>query len=146
MSSLAPSGSLALVLALALPCFAMGALTGRTFALKKSSAFMSGASSGKKVAIFVEVEIDPKRLDDFLRVIEEDAVGSRERENGGCLRFDVIRDQEKSNVFRFYELYTSPEAVAFHKATPHFALWKDFKASGGVLKQVSSMNEALFVG
>lgn len=102
--------------------------------------------AAQRIAIIVEVEIEPSRVDEFLRVIEEDAIGSRERENGGCLRFDVARDLVKPNVFRFYELYASSEAVAFHKATPHFALWKEFKASGGVLSQTSSTNEGLFVG
>lgn len=78
------------------------------------------------------------------QVIEEDAVGSRERENGGCLRFDVLRDQEKSNVFRFYEVYVDAAAIDFHKNTPHFALWKDFKASGGVISQTSSKNDCIF--
>jgi quinol monooxygenase YgiN len=111
-----------------------------------SQAVMMGAVSAQKIAIVVEVEIEPSRLDEFLRVIEADAIGSRERENGGCLRFDVARDLEKPNVFRFYELYASSEAVAFHKSTPHFALWKEFKASGGVISQTASMNEGLFVG
>ncbi|KAJ1621854.1 hypothetical protein T492DRAFT_634303 [Pavlovales sp. CCMP2436] len=105
---------------------------------------MSAAAG--KVAIMVEVEIEPSRVPEFLLVIEEDAVGSLARENGGCLRFDVTRDVDKVNVFRFYELYKNDEAVAFHKATPHFAKWRDFKASGGVVSQMSSMNHAVFIG
>lgn len=129
---------------LALAAGASGVVTGRTPWRVSSRAVTMGAT--QKIAIIVEVEIEPSRVDEFLRVIEEDATGSRERENGGCLRFDVARDLEKPNVFRFYELYTSSEAVAFHKSTPHFALWKEFKASGGVISQTASMNEGLFVG
>lgn len=109
------------------------------------SAFMSAAASASKVAVVVEVEIEPSRIDDFLAVIEEDAVGSRERENGGCLQFDVLRDRERLNVFRFFELYRDSAALALHKETPHFAKWREFKASGGVLSQVSSVNDAVFV-
>ena len=32
----------------------------------------------------------------------------------------------------------SAEAVDIHKAQPHFKLWSDFKASGGVASSVSS--------
>ncbi len=41
------------------------------------------------VVLVVTVDIDGDRIDEFLRVIEEDARGSVERENGGCLGFEV---------------------------------------------------------
>ena len=53
------------------------------------------------ICLVVSVEIMEDRIDDFLKAIEADAIGSRkESENGGgCLRFDVLRDQEQSNKF-----------------------------------------------
>lgn len=129
----------------ALPAGRPGRYAQSAFAARGGHGTTMSASAAGKVSIIVEVEIDPARLDDFLKVIEEDAIGSRERENGGCLRFDVHRDREKANVFRFYELYRDSAAVDFHKATPHFALWREFKASGGVLSQTSSVNDALFL-
>ena len=45
----------------------------------------STALRSKPVAIFVEAEIKPDRMEDFLDVIEKDAIGSRQEE--GCLRF-----------------------------------------------------------
>jgi quinol monooxygenase YgiN len=86
-------------------------------------------------AIVVNVEVDPARLDEFLTVIELDAVGSRMEPDGGCVRFDVLRDQSADNKFVFYEVYRDAEAVAVHRSTPHFQAWTDFKASGGVLSQ-----------
>ena len=98
------------------------------------------------LALIVNVEIREDRINEFLKVIEEDAIGSRERENGGCLRFDVARDQTNPNKFVFYEVYVDNDAAARHKETPHFKLWSDFKASGGVLSQSVTKADAIFFG
>ena len=95
------------------------------------------------VAIIVEATIVPERVDEFLKVIEEDAKGSRLEE--GCLQFDVLRSQNDSNIFYFYEVYSSQEAVEFHKKQPHFALWTKFKESGGVIKSVSQKANGIFM-
>ena len=55
------------------------------------------------IALAVSVEILPDRMDDFWTAIKIDAEGSRLEP--GCLRFDVIRDQENPNKFMFYEVY-----------------------------------------
>ncbi|KAJ1413368.1 hypothetical protein B484DRAFT_402055 [Ochromonadaceae sp. CCMP2298] len=81
------------------------------------------------------MNIKPDRISDFLIAIEEDAVGSRTKENGGCLRFDVIVDTESPAKFTLYEAYKNTEAVAFHKASAHYQVWTDFKMSGGVVSQ-----------
>jgi (4S)-4-hydroxy-5-phosphonooxypentane-2,3-dione isomerase len=97
-------------------------------------------------ALVVSVEIKPDRIDDFLKVIEEDAIGSREREEGGCLRFDVLRDRSDPNKFVFYEVYRDDDAAARHKETAHFKLWSDFKASGGVVSQSVIKADGIFYG
>lgn len=79
------------------------------------------------IAIIVDAEIEPDRVDEFIKVIEADAKGSRDEP--GCLRFDVLRASDTR--FFFYEAYTDADAVDVHKAMPHFKLWSDFKASGG---------------
>ena len=58
---------------------------------------------------------------------------------------DVIQDQGNPNKFMFYEVYTDLDAVLFHKEQPHFALWTDFKASGGVVSSVSHKCDGLFM-
>ena len=97
-------------------------------------------------ALVVTVEIKPDRIQDFLKVIEEDAVCSREKESGGCLRFDVLRDRSDPNKFVFYEVYQDDDAAARHKDMPHFKLWSDFKASGGVVSQSVVKADGLFYG
>ena len=42
--------------------------------------------------------------------------------------------------------YTGPEALNFHKTTPHFKLWSDFKASGGVISQSAVVFDGIIFG
>ena len=57
---------------------------------------MSTLSEG--IALMVQVEIEPTRLDEFVDVIKADAEGSRTEP--GCLRFDVLQDQSAENKVR----------------------------------------------
>lgn len=47
-----------------------------------------------------------------------------ERDEPGCARFNVLRDVEDENVYYFYEVYVDKEAVAAHRAAPHYAVWR----------------------
>ena len=42
-------------------------------------------------------------MEDFLDMIEKNAVGSRAEP--GCLRFDVLQSADADNKFIFYEVY-----------------------------------------
>lgn len=96
------------------------------------------------IVVFVTVEIHADRIEEFLRVIEQDAIGSRLNEDGGCLRFDVLRDRSDANKFHFYEAYVDSDAFARHRDTPHFKLWADFKESGGVASQTVVSGDGIF--
>ena len=48
-------------------------------------------------------EIKEDRMEDFLDMIEKNAVGSRAEP--GCLRFDVLQSADADNKFIFYEVY-----------------------------------------
>jgi quinol monooxygenase YgiN len=94
------------------------------------------SASAYPFAIIVQAEIVPDRLQEFLKLIEINAVNSRREPE--CLRFDVVQSQEKSNLFFFYEVYTNDSsAINHHKAQPHYQLWADFKASGGTVSSVT---------
>ncbi|EED86414.1 predicted protein, partial [Thalassiosira pseudonana CCMP1335] len=66
----------------------------------------------------VEAEIKEDRMDDFLSMIEKNAVGSREEP--GCIRFDVLQSEDSPNKFFFYEVYENADAIAHHKLQPHY--------------------------
>jgi autoinducer 2-degrading protein len=78
------------------------------------------------ICALVEVHVKPSKLDEFLEVIKHDAVHS-EADEPGCLRFDVLRDQDDPMKFFFYEVYRDEAARQAHRQTPHYAVWAKFK-------------------
>jgi len=75
------------------------------------------------LAIWVKVRIKPAMREKFLKAIEEDALGS-ERDEPGCLRFNVLQDEKDANVYYFYEVYKDQAALEAHRAAPHYAVWR----------------------
>ena len=51
----------------------------------------------------------------FLDAIEVDALGS-ERDEPGCVRFNVLQDADDESVYYFYEVYIDDAAVDAHRA------------------------------
>lgn len=111
--------------------------------MELSTTTASDAQQTTPFAIIVQAEIQSDRLDEFLTLIETNAVESRKEP--GCLRFDVVQSQTAPNQFFFYEVYQNPAAVDFHKAQPHYNLWANFKESGGVIASTSYKTNALFL-
>ncbi|KAI2507123.1 antibiotic biosynthesis monooxygenase [Fragilaria crotonensis] len=99
--------------------------------------------NAKPFAVIVQAEIQAERIDEFVKLIEENAVNTRKEP--GCLRFDVLRSQDNPNQFWFYEVYENAAAVDFHKQQPHYNLWADFKASGGTVSSVSYKADGEFL-
>ena len=75
------------------------------------------------LAKWIKVRIKPERREDFLAAIEVDALGS-ERDEPGCVRFNVLQDATDENVYYFYEVYTDEAAVTAHRSMEHYAVWK----------------------
>ena len=75
------------------------------------------------LAIWVKAKIKATMRDKFLKAIEADALGS-ERDEPGCLRFNVLQDDEDENVYYFYEVYKDQAALEAHRNTPHYAIWR----------------------
>src|SRR5260370_703077 len=75
------------------------------------------------LAIWVKVRVRPQLRQRFLEAIEVDALGS-ERDEPGCLRFNVLQDEHDENVYYFYEVYKDQAALEAHRAMPHYAVWR----------------------
>jgi autoinducer 2-degrading protein len=75
------------------------------------------------LAIWVKARIKPEQRERFLKAIEVDALGS-ERDEPGCLRFNVLQDTQDENVYYFYEVYKDQAALEAHRAMPHYAVWR----------------------
>ena len=75
------------------------------------------------LALWVKVRIKPEARERFLKAIEVDAIGS-ERDEPGCLRFNVLRDDKDPNVYYFFEVYKDEAALEAHRKAPHYAVWR----------------------
>lgn len=75
------------------------------------------------IAMLVKVRVKPEGRERFLEAIEVDALGS-ERDEAGCLRFNVLQDDQDPDVYYFYEVYRDDAAIEAHRAAPHYAVWR----------------------
>ena len=75
------------------------------------------------LAIWVKVRVKPAMRAQFLKAIEHDAIHS-EKDEPGCLRFNVLQDRNDQNVYYFYEVYKDQAAIEAHRAAPHYAVWR----------------------
>ena len=75
------------------------------------------------LAIWVKARIKPEMRQKFLHAIEVDALGS-ERDEPGCLRFNVLQDAQDENVYYFYEVYKDASSLEAHRAAPHYQTWR----------------------
>lgn len=75
------------------------------------------------IALVVSLAVVPGRLDEFVAAIAVNAERTFADEPG-CLYFDVTQDVTDDHHFVFYEVYADDDAVAAHRATPHFADWR----------------------
>ncbi|MGH7301541.1 MAG: putative quinol monooxygenase [Candidatus Rokuibacteriota bacterium] len=74
-------------------------------------------------ALLVTIKLKPEERERFLGAIEDDAICS-ERDEPGCLRFNVLQDLQDENVYYFYEVYQDQAALEAHRNTPHYAIWR----------------------
>jgi len=74
------------------------------------------------VILLVTLQVKPEHLSEFLEVARHDAEHS-EKDEPGCLRFDVSQDRGDPNRFYFYEVYRDEAALDAHRRTPHFRLY-----------------------
>ncbi len=76
------------------------------------------------IALFVTIHMKPEYRDAFLESMLGDARGSVNDEPG-CLRFDVVQDDNDPNTIYLYEIYKDQAAFDYHGQAPHFVKWRD---------------------
>ncbi len=92
------------------------------------------------LALIVEVRIKPDKRDKFLEVIKYDALHS-EQDEPGCLRFNVLQDNEDANRYYFFEVYKDEAALQAHREAPHFKHWSEITGEvldGPVVRHLTS--------
>lgn len=73
--------------------------------------------------VCVHVHVKPDNREAFIEATRENARNTILE--SGNLRFDVIQLTEDPNRFVLYEVYRDEAASKAHKATPHYARWRD---------------------
>jgi quinol monooxygenase YgiN len=71
----------------------------------------------------VSVHVKPDAVDAFRAATLTNAQASVREP--GIARFDVLQDRDDPTRFVLLEVYRTPEAPAAHKATAHYAAWRD---------------------
>ena len=75
------------------------------------------------IVVHVHVHVKPDGIEAFRRATIENAQNSVKEP--GIARFDVMQQADDPARFTLVEVYRTAEAVAAHKATAHYARWRD---------------------
>jgi quinol monooxygenase YgiN len=73
--------------------------------------------------VHVHVRVKPDCIDAFKEATLANARQSLQE--AGIARFDVIQQNDDPTRFVLVEAYRSMEATVAHKATTHYAVWRD---------------------
>ncbi|MDF1504521.1 antibiotic biosynthesis monooxygenase [Roseisolibacter sp. H3M3-2] len=75
------------------------------------------------LVVQVHVHVKPEAIDAFREATLENARNSVLEP--GVIRFDVLQEREDQTRFQLVEIYRTAEDPARHKATAHYAAWRD---------------------
>lgn len=75
------------------------------------------------MTVLVQVQVRPETVEAFRAASIENARHSRQEP--GVARFDILQQQDDPTRFVLVESYRSADAAAQHKATAHYARWRD---------------------
>ncbi len=76
------------------------------------------------IALVVTIKIKEGHKEAFMASMMDDARGSNNDEPG-CLRFDVLQDNEDPNKIHLYEVYKDEAALEAHRQAPHYTKWRE---------------------
>ena len=94
------------------------------------------------LVVHVHARVEPARVEDFLAATQVNARASLAEP--GVLRFDVIQDQADPEHVVLTEVYRDDDASAAHKATAHYAVWRDSVADMMAEPRASTRFSAVF--
>ena len=75
------------------------------------------------LVVHVHVHVKPECVEVFRQATLDNARHSVQEP--GIARFDVVQQADDPTRFVLVEAYRSAEAIAAHKATAHYARWRD---------------------
>jgi len=75
------------------------------------------------LVVHVHIKVKPELIEAFKEVTLANARESLKEP--GIARFDVVQQNDDPTKFVLVEVYRSIEATTAHKATAHYAAWRD---------------------
>ena len=75
------------------------------------------------LVVHVHVHVKPEHVEAFRQATLDNARHSVQE--AGIARFDVVQQADDPTRFTLVEAYRTVEATAAHKATAHYARWRD---------------------
>ncbi len=76
-----------------------------------------------KLFIVVKIEVNPDHVDvvkrELLKLIPTT------RAEAGCIRYDLLQDNDQPATFLFYEIWESRELWQIHMKAPHLAAFSE---------------------
>ena len=71
------------------------------------------------LAVCVDFEIEPARLDEFMPIMRRNAAASLANE-AGCHQFDITQNPQTPSKIFLYGLYDDTAAFELHKQSDHY--------------------------
>ncbi|MCU0649939.1 MAG: antibiotic biosynthesis monooxygenase [Gemmatimonadaceae bacterium] len=93
------------------------------------------------VQVFVHVK--PDQVDAFIAATLDNATHSVQEP--GVARFDVLQQADDPTRFTLIEAYRTDDAPAAHKATAHYARWRDAVEPMMVAPRTNAKHRGVFV-
>ena len=75
------------------------------------------------IVTLVHIWVKDQFIDEFIRTTIDNHENTVKE--AGNIRFDFLSDANDKTRFVLYEVFESEEAIASHKATAHYARWRD---------------------
>ena len=75
------------------------------------------------IVTHIYVHVKPESIEAFKEATVENARSSVQEP--GIARFDIVQSNDDPTRFVFVEVYHTADAPAAHKATAHYAKWRD---------------------
>ncbi|MGV3772380.1 MAG: putative quinol monooxygenase [Verrucomicrobiales bacterium] len=73
--------------------------------------------------VHVHVQVKPELVDTFIEETAKNVHASRLEP--GIETFELLQQEDDATRFLLIEVYKTSEASSAHKATPHYAAWRD---------------------
>ena len=90
--------------------------------------------------VLVKLQVKPELVDQFRDAIVTNAELSVQRD-WGCVRFDVLQQQDDPTRWMLYEVYDEEQAWVDHRAAAHFLAFKQVGDRAIVTREATKLTD-----